>query len=201
MYPTVKCQHDRSSTATVFTDVFTLDELKTFNEYIDSVEKQKGTVQIKGSNTRQYRPDIKNYLFAQINDSPITDDVLDGLQQCIDYANDNYYNFEIVAPGDEYFNRGFVTHDYPVKGIFDGYHQDWNNLSKNKMWKLTCVLQLSEGYEGGDLVLFAGHEFYAPKDIGTLIIFPSFTLHGVREVTKGMRRSLCAWVYGKESLR
>ncbi len=72
MYPTVKCQHDKSSTATVFTDVFTLTELNRFNEYIDSVEKEKGTVQIKGYNTRQYRPAIKNYLLAQINECPIT---------------------------------------------------------------------------------------------------------------------------------
>ena len=35
------------------------------------------------------------------------------------------------------------------------------------------------------------------KEQGTLILFPSYTLHEVKPVTKGERNSLVTWVTGK----
>jgi len=36
------------------------------------------------------------------------------------------------------------------------------------------------------------------KEQGTLILFPSYTLHEVKPVTKGERNSLVSWVTGKQ---
>jgi len=36
------------------------------------------------------------------------------------------------------------------------------------------------------------------KEQGTLILFPSYTLHEVKPITKGERNSLVSWVTGKQ---
>ena len=36
----------------------------------------------------------------------------------------------------------------------------------------------------------------APRDRGTVVIFPSFVLHRVTRVTKGRRRSIVGWISG-----
>ena len=65
---------------------------------------------------------------------------------------------------------------------------------------LSCIINLNENYEGGDLV------FYTPdqKDIlkkikcttGTIIFFPSNFLypHQIEPITKGTRYSIVTWI-------
>lgn len=66
--------------------------------------------------------------------------------------------------------------------------------------KLSISLLLSdpEEYEGGNLE-FKGPEgeiFVAPRHRGTICIFDSRTLHRVQPVTKGVRKSVVAWIVG-----
>jgi PKHD-type hydroxylase len=66
--------------------------------------------------------------------------------------------------------------------------------------KLSLTIQLSspEDYEGGELALkFGAKANLMPKDLGKMVVFPSYVLHEVRPVTKGTRYSLVAWVTGK----
>lgn len=90
----------------------------------------------------------------------------------------------------QYDEASFVQ--YPLGGVFS-MHDDVN-LSKNRthFWKLTCVIQLSDPstYEGGKLKI--GSE-YAPDEQGTMICFPSNTLHEVEPVTSGERFVLVHW--------
>ena len=37
----------------------------------------------------------------------------------------------------------------------------------------------------------------APRDLGGVIVFPSFVLHRVTPVTRGIRHSLNAWIHGE----
>lgn len=67
------------------------------------------------------------------------------------------------------------------------------------MRKLSISVQLSDEneYEGGELeIVTAPNNFIAPKKKGTIIIFPSFLVHRVKEVKKGNRSSLVLWVDG-----
>ena len=53
-------------------------------------------------------------------------------------------------------------------------------------------------YSGGELWLHQGPEpMIIEKHQGQLTLFPSYTLHEVRPVTKGERYSLVCWVNGK----
>ena len=63
--------------------------------------------------------------------------------------------------------------------------------------KLSITVQLSDPdtYERGDLVLSLG-DFTAPREIGSVSIFPSFILHEVTPITRGTRYSLVSWIAG-----
>jgi len=100
------------------------------------------------------------------------------------------------------------------KGHFYGWHADqankpYKNKSKNfdgKTRKLSLTLQLTDKskYTGGDLQLkwlqddrIKTITVDDAKDIGTVIIFPSFIYHQVLPITKGKRESLVNWSVGK----
>jgi PKHD-type hydroxylase len=86
------------------------------------------------------------------------------------------------------------------EGGYYGWHVDMGE-QRYEPRKISLSLQLSDpsDYEGGDLVLEAGHgPLRAPKERGTLIAFPSYVLHRVVPVTAGIRKSLVIWVAGPE---
>ena len=68
--------------------------------------------------------------------------------------------------------------------------------------KLSVIVLLNDGYEGGD-VLFQDYtaqdetKMIYPKTKGTMLVFPSFLRHAVTPVTKGERKSLVLWIHGK----
>lgn len=72
--------------------------------------------------------------------------------------------------------------------------------------KLSFIMQLSDpaDYEGGEVMFtrqYAGGKWDETraetiKPRGTVIVFPSFYTHMVKPITKGVRKSLVAWVEG-----
>ena len=104
------------------------------------------------------------------------------------------------------------------KGHYYGWHTDQGpagikHKSKNingKTRKLSLTLQLTDKteYEGGDFQFAWIHDDTKDllnvltvddaKEIGTIIIFPSFIHHQILPITKGKRESLVNWSVGKE---
>jgi len=103
------------------------------------------------------------------------------------------------------------------KGHYYGWHVDQSTKSlihgnkniKGKIRKLSLTLQLTDKtkYEGGDFQflwlnsdkksLLDIRTIDKAKDIGTIIIFPSFVQHQILPVTKGKREVLVNWSLGK----
>jgi len=104
------------------------------------------------------------------------------------------------------------------KGHYYGWHTDQplNGLKhkskhiNGKTRKLSLTLQLTDKteYEGGDFQfkwiqdetggLVNVITVDDAKDVGTIIIFPSFIFHQVLPITKGKRESLVNWSIGKK---
>lgn len=82
----------------------------------------------------------------------------------------------------------------------DGYgaHTDWSNgAAKNRKLSMTCQLTRESGYEGGEVVLYAGPEDETISRVqGMATVWPSWTLHEVKPVTAGVRYALTAWAHG-----
>jgi PKHD-type hydroxylase len=100
------------------------------------------------------------------------------------------------------FNLSHFKEDLQLGQYIEGEgHYDWHmDVGENASTrKLSVSIQLSdpEEYEGGELNFFINrNEIKAPKTKGTVVIFPSFFMHKVSMVTKGVRKSLVIWVHG-----
>lgn len=84
----------------------------------------------------------------------------------------------------------------------DGYgkHTDWSNGSaRERKLSMTCQLTAENVYTGGDVVLYAGPEpFTISRSQGAATVWPSWTLHEVLPLERGVRYSLTAWAHGEE---
>jgi hypothetical protein len=85
----------------------------------------------------------------------------------------------------------------PNWGQFD-WHNDYSHGLPEAPRKLTIIIQLSapEDYEGGSLQVLGPTIQNLPTEFGTILTFPSFLMHRVTPVTKGLRRALVAWIAG-----
>lgn len=107
--------------------------------------------------------------------------------------NERFFKFDLFG-----MLEGFQFTNYQAPGGKYGRHVDSNlNIPVRK---LSVSIQLTDPskYEGGELYLYHDEKGEVmKKEQGTLILFPSYTLHEVMPVTKGERNSLVSWVTGK----
>jgi predicted 2-oxoglutarate/Fe(II)-dependent dioxygenase YbiX len=86
---------------------------------------------------------------------------------------------------------------YDVEGHYHAHVDTFMKPGDTECRKLTVLVFLNDDFEGGRLFLQNGHEkIYPPQGAGTCLVFPSFMLHGVEPVTKGIRRSVVTWLVG-----
>jgi PKHD-type hydroxylase len=107
--------------------------------------------------------------------------------------NERFFKFDLFG-----MLEGFQFTNYTAPGGKYGRHVDSNiNIPVRKL-SVSIQLTNPEEYEGGELYLYSDEEGKVmDKTQGTLILFPSYTLHEVMPVTKGERNSLVSWVTGK----
>lgn len=107
-------------------------------------------------------------------------------------ANRNVFNFDVDYIPDAQFG------EYS-KGSFYSWHHDIN-WQADSMYdrKLSIVIQLSDSseYVGGDLQFKSVETPKKFKTQGSVLVFPSYLMHRVTEVTEGTRYSLVAWMEG-----
>lgn len=122
-------------------------------------------------------------------DSPETYIKMEALTALI---NEDMYRFDLLGFVED---LQFIEYEAP-NGHYEK-HIDKGLMSMTR--KLTVVVLLSDenDYEGGELELYFNNiPIVAPRTRGTIITFPSYTLHRVTPVTKGTRYSLVGWVTG-----
>lgn len=109
--------------------------------------------------------------------------------------NSIFYRFDLY---------GFTEDmQYTVYGS-GGDHYDWHIDSGGSTVvprKLSFSLQLSDPreYEGGNLEFMIGKNVdVAKRERGLVVAFPSYRLHRVTPVTKGVRKSIVVWTSGPQ---
>jgi PKHD-type hydroxylase len=88
---------------------------------------------------------------------------------------------------------------YEAPSVGYEWHVDMVDAPTEVQRKLSLTLQLSDpaDYEGGALEFRDGCSVVtAPRERGAVVAFPSWAHHRVTPVTRGVRRSLVAWVGG-----
>lgn len=115
------------------------------------------------------------------------------IHAAVDTFNKQFWNFDLTYLECIQFSRYDVVED------FYAAHMDmyYNELDVRK---LSISVQLSDPdtYQGSDLRLFnSGKTFTsAPRERGTIIVFPSYLVHEVTALTSGARFSLVSWIKG-----
>lgn len=85
---------------------------------------------------------------------------------------------------------------YPAGGRYVP-HMDTFLQHGDQTRKLTVLAFLNDDFKGGKFFIQQGHQkYYPPQTKGTVIVFPSFLVHGVEDVEEGQRCSVVTWMVG-----
>ena len=114
----------------------------------------------------------------------------------IQKANLNHFGF-----GDVQITEQAQFTEYPEGGFYD-WHMDCDVAMAHeppvRKISMTLLLSPENQFEGGDFQIQTGGEPYNVEvKKGDIILFPSYILHRVSPVTKGVRHSLVAWTHGR----
>ena len=106
-------------------------------------------------------------------------------------TNNDFFQFRLNEMAELIQYSVYTSED---AGFYD-WHVDMGAVNNRKL-SLVCHLSDPSEYEGGELQINNGKISTVENDMGKVIIFPSFLLHRVTPVTKGIRRTLVLWVNG-----
>jgi PKHD-type hydroxylase len=166
-------------------------------EEIDKIIKLGETQAIKkaelenGTSNRS----VRNCTMSWIEVEDESKDIFLKLSDIVNSLNDKFYKYDLTEMESlQYTKYDSETTDFYASHSDDGY-------KFNLFRKLSVSVQLSDPleYEGGELVFYRNtllENSIAPKQIGTVIVFPSFVIHEVKKITAGTRKSLVTWING-----
>jgi PKHD-type hydroxylase len=129
--------------------------------------------------------------------------VFEKLHQAITSINDRWYGFDLNG----YNGFQYTEYDGEKLGKYD-WHMDMHlgngdvppDMFETRKLSLSLLLNApGQDFEGGEFQLNTGSEGGAmtvESRKGRIIAFPSWVIHRVTPVTKGVRRSLVVWVVG-----
>lgn len=170
-----------------YTDVLTHEDCNAIINGLSNLQKEKATV-YSGKLDESVRKVEKIILPTYKSIGAILTAV--GID-----ANQQRWKFDIVKA-----NQCEFLH-YPsgggrYKGHIDTFlTNDIENLVECR--KLTVLAFLNDNFKGGRFFLQSGSDkFYPPQEKGTILVFPSFLLHGVEDVEEGDRYSVVTWLVG-----
>jgi len=151
-------------------------------------ENQKIKATLSGSDT--YDDELRKSDVMFIENTPETEWIYNRLAGLAIQCNNERYWFDLLG-----FHNNLQLASYTEGDFFD-WHLDFG-AGEISDRKLSISMQLSDPdeYEGGDLQFMLNQKIVsAPREKGTIIVFPSFMMHRVTPITKGVRKSIVGWV-------
>ena len=121
--------------------------------------------------------------------------VMDRLIEIVRKSNVDQFDFDLR----EFAESPQVASYKASDGGHFAWHSDIGHGPAAGKRKLTLVLQLSnpDTYAGGDLEIRPSATILlANRAQGSVSVFPSFALHQVTPIMRGIRRSLTVWAHG-----
>jgi PKHD-type hydroxylase len=172
--------------------VFTDQEVDRIVAYCAAKEAKVATVSAEATVS-----EIRKSRVAFLNRDNETAWIFDKLNNAIDTLNDTFYNFELNG----YDSIQYGEYHAEEGGKYD-FHMDTFLNQNGDTRKLSLSMLLNEpgvDFEGGEFQINVSREENA-KTVetkkGRILFFPSFLIHRVAPVTKGVRKSLVIWVTG-----
>jgi PKHD-type hydroxylase len=179
----------------VLKPAFSPAELTTIENHCKSISLTAGESFFSEETEPKSRTSNIGFHFS---DDPKLKFVFEKFNSVFEYVNSMFYNFDIN--GYDYFQ--YAEYDAKESGQYN-WHTDLSFGEHSKDVYTTRKLSMSMllntpgvDFEGGDFSTFLSKEQNIPLKKGEILIFPSFIVHSVKPVTKGIRKSLVIWVTG-----
>jgi PKHD-type hydroxylase len=178
---------------TTWREAFTNEELDKIVEIGNTLEQRKAVV--SGNSVEDDISKIRESQVSWIKMNEETVWIYDRLAYVARCLNGEFYKFDLYGFSED---LQFTTYDSEKIGHYT-WHQDSGGSRSSPPRKFSLVMQLTDpnDYEGGDLEVFTTSEpTKVNKERGMITAFPSYTLHRVTPITKGIRKSLVVWATG-----
>lgn len=172
---------------------FTDEEIENIINICEKFPKDAGLVSHNG---QEENTEVRDSQVAWVPQNSDTIWIYDRLSWIARQLNGEFYKFDLFGFAEDF---QYTIYNESNQGHYT-WHRDNGFLPAGvPPRKLSLVLQLSdpEEYEGGDLEIFTSPKPEAiDKEKGLISVFPSYILHRVTPVTKGVRKSLVIWICG-----
>jgi PKHD-type hydroxylase len=190
--PAISTSHNHGFVTweSAFTDI----ELAQLRAYAQKLTFETASTTSTSGEVVTLEGDVRASKVAWIGSTPEATWFYDRMAFVARQLNAKFYNFDLYGFLED---MQYTIYYGEVNGHYT-WHIDMSD-SAPAARKLSLVLQLSDPseYEGGDLQVWEGPE---PKTVdkkkGMIAAFPSWTLHRVTPVTKGIRHTVVVWVCG-----
>jgi len=181
---------------TFWDGAFTDEELQKTQEYCKNLNKVEATT-LGATKKPEPGKEVRISEVAWLKRNSESAWIFDKMNFIIEQSNTNYYGFDLYG----YDSLQYTTYFANNEGKYD-WHMDScmdTIIGIGETRKLSVTLLLDDNFEGGEFQINAGTEKYGktlPAKKGRAIVFPSYMIHRVTPVTRGIRRSLVAWCVG-----
>jgi PKHD-type hydroxylase len=178
--------------------VFTKEECESISSIGSNLPMMDSVVGGTQSYPSKHRQSTNSFLEANNE----TEWVFNKIIEASAFVNEKYFQYDLY---------GFSFIQYTEYGSdFDHYnwHMDLDlikevptgHIASTRKLSASVILSNENEYEGGKFEIHMDPEsnaLYAPKqEQGSIIFFPSFSMHRVTPVSDGTRKSLVVWIEG-----
>lgn len=172
-----------------WTDGFTNEEISKIIDIGDRLAINNSVI----GDGEIYAP-IRDSKTGWISLTPETEFLYEKLGYIARQLNGQFFDFDIWG-----FSEDLQYTIYDSSNAHYTWHVDHGGNVSRSPRKLSLVLQLSDpqDYEGGDLEVLTNSEpLKIHKQKGLVAAFPSYVLHRVTPVTRGVRKTIVVWLTG-----
>jgi len=174
--------------------VFPLDVIAALNAYADALGADAQAAGITRTGTKVRMAEGVRRSDALWLPQDVVAPFYKTLSAILQKANADVFRFELTGLREAI---QLATYRAENRGAY-GWHID-TGVGPNATRKISAVIPLTDPshYEGGQFEAFYNDEpTIIPMPLGRVVMFPSYVLHRVTPVTKGIRRTLAVWVSG-----
>jgi PKHD-type hydroxylase len=170
----------------VVPNVFQAEELDRIIALGQRLSLEQGKIQLGEADTS-----LRKSRVAQIAANAETRWLYERLMNVVAAVNRQAWRFEIESM------QPIQYGEYGENEYYH-WHMDLGEVAVTQRRKISITVQLDDPaiYDGGDLEFWTGGTQTASRARGGVVVFPSYLLHRVTPVTRGLRRSLAAWTLG-----
>ncbi|MEM9919675.1 MAG: 2OG-Fe(II) oxygenase [Bacteroidota bacterium] len=171
-----------------FSNVFLPHELASIRKLWQDRQSEKAALEGGAA----FNDALRQSSVIGIDPGPEHDWIFERMTAAILQCNSQFYHFDVHG-----IYEPLQLAQYGAGDFFDWHLDFGTGPSSNRKLSLTVQLSDPSTYEGGDLEFQINNKTVkAPREMGTVVIFPSFIMHRVTPITKGKRQSIVGWVSG-----